>query len=439
MNNAFGGMGFPPEAPIVLEFPVVMFDPGSDLTPLKENIDKIVYGLTRWEPALKSKGIKYPPHVTIAGKDYEEAVTSMNRLFLKNLWGDGLPILPATRERVTWIMKGTDLPPDKAVGKILPRGGIATVEALAVNLAMAGGRPEYLPVLVAAVEAMVIPKQRHFHANSTTNSCYPIVIVNGPIARQIRLNSGYGCLGPSSEFPAGAAIGRALRLALLDIGGGIPGIGSMALYGGPARYTNIVFAEDEESLPKGWQQLSADFGYSKGKNTLVFHNVSGTSNVNRVSVGTEKSALAALNLFAAFMRIPNANNYFLDTYQGSPGVVLMAKNTARGLAGQGWTKEKIKAYLWENTRLPWAEIEKCGLAEDVQRHGIKKGEMVPITGKPENIMIIVAGGEQSQHGYWMQMGVSGQPTTAEIKLPAQEKWQELMKQAEKDLGPVPAR
>jgi hypothetical protein len=249
VNNAFGGMGFPPEAPIVLEFPVVMFDPGSDLTPLKENIDKVVYGLTQWVPTLKSKGIKYPPHVTVAGKDYEEAVTSMNRLFLKNLWGDGLPILPATRERVDWIMKGTDLPRDKAIGKILPRGGIATVEALAVNLAMAGGRPEYLPVLIAAVEAMVIPKQRHFHANSTTNSCYPIVIVNGPIAKQIRLNSGYGCLGPSSEFPAGAATGRALRLALLDIGGGIPGIGSMALYGGPARYTNIVFAEDEERTP----------------------------------------------------------------------------------------------------------------------------------------------------------------------------------------------
>ena len=133
MDNAFGGMGFPAEAPIVLEFPVVMFDPGSDLTPLKENIDKVVYGLTQWEPSTKSKGIKYPPHVIVAGRDYEDAMTNMNRLFLKNLWGDGLPILPATKERVDWIMKGTDLSRDKAIGKILPRGGIATVEALTVN------------------------------------------------------------------------------------------------------------------------------------------------------------------------------------------------------------------------------------------------------------------------------------------------------------------
>ncbi len=439
VNNAFGGMGFPPEAPLIIEFPVVMFDPGSDLTPLKENMDKIVYGLTKWEPSTKSKGIKYPPKVSVAGNNYEEALINLNRLFLKNLWGDGLPILPATKERVDWIMKGTDLPRDKVIGKILPRGGIATMEALAVSLAMTGGRPEYLPVLTAAVEAMVIPKQRHFHANSTTNNCFPVAIVNGPIAKQIRLNSGYGCLGPSSEYPAGAAIGRALRLVLLEVGGGIPGIGSMSLHGGPARYTNAIFAEDEDSLPKGWKQLSADFGYAKGKNTLVFHNVSGSSNVNRVSVGTEKTARTALDLFSAYMRVPNANNYFLDVYEGAPGIVVMAKNTAGGLADQGWTKEKIKTYLWENSRLPWSEIEKAGIQEDVLRNGIKKGELVPLTRKPENIMVVVAGGEQSQHGLWMQMGVSGLPTSAEIKLPAKEKWDELLRQAEKDLGPIPAQ
>jgi hypothetical protein len=325
------------------------------------------------------------------------------------------------------------------VGKVLPRGGIATVEALAVCLAMAGGRPEYLPVLLAAVEAMILPRQRHFHFNSTTNSCHPVVVVNGPVARQIRLNSGYGCLGPSSEYPAGAAIGRALRLVMLNVGGGVPGKGSMALFGGPGRYANVVFAEDEEGLPPGWKRINADFGYSQGMNTVIFHNVSGTVNINGTSVGNEASALKALNLIAAFMRVPNLNYYFLDTYDGCPGIALVSRSTAKGLAHAGWSKEKIREYLWENSKIPWSDVKKLGLGEEARAAGIPEGESLPITRKPENLMLGVAGGLQGQHSYWMQMGVSGWPTSAEIRRPENARWNELLKQALKDLGSMPGR
>src|SRR5450759_4534416 len=139
--------------------------------------------------------------------------------------------LPSNRSR------GTDLPRDRLLGKLLPKGGYATVESVAVAAAMAGCRPEYLPVLIAAVEATLDPRVYHQHMQSTTGNAHPAVIVNGPVARQIRVNSGYGCLGPSSVYPAGAAIGRALRLLLMNVGGAIPGTGSMAIHGGPARYT----------------------------------------------------------------------------------------------------------------------------------------------------------------------------------------------------------
>ena len=116
-----------------------MFLAGSDLTPVRENFDKIVYGLTKWTPNVKQKGVVYPADkITAVGRNYEEAVTNMNLLFLKNLWGDGLPLSPATEERVNWILTGTDLPRDKPIGKITPKGGIATPTTLAISLAMAG-------------------------------------------------------------------------------------------------------------------------------------------------------------------------------------------------------------------------------------------------------------------------------------------------------------
>ena len=196
VSNAFAGMGFSAESPSVYEFPMEMFLPASDLSPLRENIDKIVYGLTQWQPKNNKIKIVRPEMIAVEGADYQSAVDKMNALFLKNLWGDGLPLIPPTEERVSWILTGTDLRRDKVLGVVLPQAGIATVEAVAANLAMAGGRPEYLPVLIGAVEAMLDPASTHFHWSASTCSTYPAVIVNGAVARQLRINSGYGCMGP---------------------------------------------------------------------------------------------------------------------------------------------------------------------------------------------------------------------------------------------------
>ena len=101
--------------------------------------------------------MRQPDKIRIEANGYEAASDQMNQLFLRNTWGDGLPVSPPTRERVEWILKGTELPRDHIIGKIMPKGGIATVETIAVSLAMAGGRPEYLPVLIAAVDAFCRP------------------------------------------------------------------------------------------------------------------------------------------------------------------------------------------------------------------------------------------------------------------------------------------
>ena len=440
VRNAFAGMGFPPDAATVHEFPVEMFVAASDLTPINENIDKVVYGLTEWEPEIQEPGLYAAENITVTGKDYQEAFANMNLLWLKNMWGDGLPLLPATQESVNRILTGTDLSPDTMVGegKILPRGGIASVEALATVLAMAGGRPEYMPLLIAAVEAFTDPIQTHSAWNSTTSSCYPAFITNGPMAKQIRLSSGYGMLAPNPLYPAGASIGRAVRITLQAMGGAIAGIGTMALYGGPARYTGLVFAEDEAGNP--WGPLHVERGFAEGSNAVTVHTVASTVNVGSgVRYGTEEEALATLHFYAGFMSIPNGNYWGAPRYtEGSPGIVFLPRGYAQALANFGWSKEQIKADLWEFSKIPYDQMVRMGQQSRYEDLEVSEGEAAPITLKPENFMVIVAGGEQSGHGYWMQQGSVGGalPVSKEIKLPAN--WDELLEQAEQDLGPIPA-
>jgi len=438
------GLGFPAEAPSVYEFPIEMFFADSDLTPLKENIDKIVYGLTKWEPTIKEKGVFAAPKVTVTGGDYEKALTTMGHLFLKNLWSEGLPITPATKEKVDWILTGTDLSRDAIVGegKILPRGGVASVEAIAVALAMAGGRPEYLPVLIAAVEAFTKPEFGHESMNATTNSVAPAMIVNGPIAREIRLGSGYGCLGPHPIYPAGSAIGRASRLILLNLGGGIPGIGSMALFGG-FRVTNVVFAEDEAGLPEGWEPLAVDRGFPRGANVVTVTPVASQTNIAVANpIGTKEDNDATLWGVAKHMNPHSSNAHRKDVDTKKPdlaaGVVLLARGLAQTLAeASGYSKRDVKKVLWENTKIPWSEVVKVNLEQQAENAGISPGQDLPLTDNPDQLMIVVAGGEQSRHQLWMGVGHSNYTVvSAEIQLPAN--WDELLAQAEEDLGSLPA-
>lgn len=435
--NALGGMGFPIEAPVITEFPVTMMLPGGDQTPLRESIDKVIYGITKWRPKITAKGIFTPPKLTVTGKDYEEAVANTNYLFYKNLWSDGLPLLPPTEERVNWILTGTDLPRDTIVGegKIQTRGGICTVEGVAVCLAMAGGRPEYMPVLIAATDAMLDPLSQHGLMNATTCSGAPAVIVNGPVAKEIRVNSGYSCLGPSSEYPAGATIGRAMRFMLVAMGGGIPGQGSMAIYGGGFRYTNIVFAEDEDGLPKDWNPVSVEQGFPKGSNVVtVLAGIASQINLNGVRCLTEETAIKSMNSIGGSMK--QAGNW---DYVGPPGILLLARYAIQPLSDLGWTRKRVQEELWERSKVPVVDLGNYNEGQVEESPGLTGcTDPIPITSKPENIMIVCCGGEQSGHGEWMQVGHDPKAfVSREIKLPAKAKWDALLAQAETDLGPLP--
>jgi hypothetical protein len=432
LGNAFAGFGFPAEAPTTYEFPNPMFLPGSDLSPLRENIDKIVAGLTTWKPKVSTKGVYPAEPVTVQGADYAQFVANVNNLFLKNQWGDGLPLTPPTEAQVKWILTGTDLAPDTVIGSgaIMAKGGIPTVESLAVNLAMAGGRPEYLPVLIAAIDAMSQPDYRLVGSNPTTQNVFPAVIVSGPIDKQIRLSSGYGALGPDSLQPAGGPIGRAIHLVLQNLGGATPGVGTMAIYGA-MRYTEAVVAEDEEGLPKGWPSLAEDRGFPKGTNLVTVTPVGGAVNVNNTSTDST-DAKGAQDQF--LMRTANA---MLDRQHGTygndlAGLVLIPRTFAQALEGVGYSKLAVKTFLWENSKMSCELLTKIG-----HKGECTNGGPTPVVEKPEQMMVVIAGGAQSGHAYWMNPGMGTKVVSKEIQLP--KAWDELLKQAEIDLGPLPAR
>ena len=153
----------------------------------------------------------------------DAAFDAVNDYFYERGWTDGLPIVPPTQPRVEAMLKGMPWRrPEDVIYVVPPRMGIATVRQIAVNAVMAGARPEYLPVIVAALQAVSDPRYGLAHRQTTTHAGAPLIIVNGPVVQRLRINCGRGLFGPG--WRANAAIGRALRLILINIGGANTGV-----------------------------------------------------------------------------------------------------------------------------------------------------------------------------------------------------------------------
>jgi len=418
VGNAFGSFGLPTEAPYVMEFPHALFFENSDMTPLRENLDKIVYGLTKWQPKITKKGVYYPgENLKVQGLTYQDALENFNHLFLQKLWGDGLPLIPPTKERVAWIMTGTDQPFDAIVpgcGRVDPRGGVAAVGSMAICLAMAGGRPEYFPVFLAIVEAMTqtvdtdptgsVSGDWNLAAMAaTTRSTFPAFIVSGTIANQIRLGSGYGLLGPDPRHPASGPIGRAVRLTMQALGGSVAGIGTMSMYGG-MRFTNAIFAEDEEGLPKGWKSLGEWRGFARGANAVTGEPIGHFESIN-----LSTTAPSILETLAGAINRPTGSRPTRKDPDLSNGFMIFPDGAAKVLADAGYTREAVRQYMFE-----------------------KSGNFAST---PEQILFVVGGGEQAQHTYKMTASKQDSRVSRAIKLP--KNWDALLAQAEKDLGPNP--
>lgn len=184
--------------------------------------------------------------------------------FLEKHWSDGLPVVTPTEERLARLLAATKRDPNELVGNIPPAMEPATVRTVAVHALMAGCKPEYLPVVLGAIELMLREEFNLNGVQGTMHGVAPLMIVNGPYAKQIGLHGGNGCFGPG--FRANASIGRAIRLMLLNLGGGIPGVGSATVFSTPLRYTACL-TENTERSP--WETLAVSRGYSNDDNVIT--------------------------------------------------------------------------------------------------------------------------------------------------------------------------
>lgn len=423
----------------MVTFPMPIFLPQSDIAPVRARKQEFYEGLTRWKPAGSAAAPERGRMVALEAPDFEQALVRFNHLALANRWGDGLPLWPPTPQRVDWILRGAAAPRSQMLGKMPPRGGIASVEACAVALAMAGGRPEYLPVLLAAVEAFLDPAMNADQLQAASGSAFPVVIVNGPIRNQIRLNAGFGCLGPDPQHPAGASIGRALRLVQQNLGGALPGTGAMANYGG-MRYTNAVFAEDEEGLPAGWlPHGTARHGFAPGTNSISLAFASSATNIRRRSAKketAEEDALQGMHRMADFLRTPNLH-CIPGWNDGTPGVLMIPNIVAQRMAELGWTQRSIREFLWEHSKIPMAWLQRSGSVSWIEMDSspATRASLAldpwPIAAKPENLILTVAGGGHPTNSYWLQ-GYSPAVIGRAIALPPD--YDALLAEAERDLG-----
>jgi hypothetical protein len=320
--------------------------------------------------------------VCLESESTAELMTQAYEYAYEQGWTDGLPIIPATPEAVQRFVEAAGVPAETAIGIIPPRRGRATVEVLAVNAVMAGCRPEYMPVLMAALEGLTDEGFPLEFIQVTTNPMTPFLLLNGPIRQRLDINSGTGCLGPG--WRANATIGRAIRLVLQNVGGALPGVYSKASFASPLRYSYIC-GENEEENP--WSPFHVDRGFDPHDSTVT---VFKASNYCNISGGEGVGPDEILRQIASNMP---------PMYGGGDGaLLLLGVNHARSLHEAGLSKRDLQEKLWALARLPKDHFA-ADFAAMERAAGRGADDMVWRTEGPERIHIAVAGGPGPQDVY----------------------------------------
>lgn len=320
----------------------------------------------------------------------------INRMFHERRWTDGLPIVPPTRERVERMLTGTRRARDELISLVAPGFGEATVERIAINAVLAGARPDHLPVLIAAVQAMAEPKFNLQGVQATTNPVAVFLVVNGPITAKLDINGGFNCLGQGSW--SNAVLGRALRLILQNIGGALPGDMDRATQGQPGKYS-FCCAENEAANP--WQPLHVERGFAAETSTVTVIGAAGTVNMNTHA----KDAADIVRVIADTMAFAPSNDYWCG---GEPWLVL-APEHAEILKRDGMEKAELRRQLWEQSkmragRMAKKDFDRTAFSRREELGEIGPDTLLPISPSPEDIGLVVAGGVGTHTTYVPSFG-----------------------------------
>lgn len=308
-------------------------------------------------------------------------------------WTDGLPVVPPTEDLVKAMLACTPLETLHVLGVMEPVKGTVTVEKVAANAVMAGCRPDYFPVVLAAVKAVLQPQ---FHVGSTactTGGAAPVVIVSGAMAEQLGVNSGTACFG--GNVKANATIGRALRLTMRNLGGAKPDGMEKSTLAWPGKLS-MCFAENEARSP--WMPLREDFGYAADATTVCVLAVRG---IYPITEGVQETGLGVLETISAAMRVMGAPIYY---QMGVPVIVCLGPEHAAEIARAGFSKQQVREYLFEHCRLPIRDLRGRGYySAGCWPPSVDENDdnaLVPMVSDPGKFWVVVAGGD-GRHSAWM--------------------------------------
>ncbi len=391
-------------------------------------LDDIINALTRpIQDSEKEAGLKpkkaSPPTVTITADSLESAYEKFYQLFMDNDWGDGLPLVPPTPYNVKQMLKATSLAPDTVLGAIKAPDGNSilanvTVEKVAVNAVMAGAKPEYFPVIVAAMEGISDKRFSH-HVFSSDGSFNLFVAVSGPIAKKINMHSGTGLLGHGSR--ANNTIGRAVRLCMNNIGNLKPGKLDTALTGRASSHTFYVLAENDELSP--WTPYHTVRGH-RAEDSYVTVSGIGLGGDFTIYGGGTGGAWTVEDLLESIINKIAPNRLMFASYMPGIGagafarpfnyIFVLSPDTAQELKNMGFTRRSLQDYIIDKTSVPYeelseAEIEglKRRLSEKTEAFGgtdnipddripvfwenLKPGGKIPVIVSPEHLNIFISG------------------------------------------------
>ena len=344
-----------------------------------------------------------------ASLEAEDDFDAVNALMRSRGWSDGLPLIPPTAARVERMLAYCDRPWDQPVAKMAPRYGEATPLRLAANAVMAGCRPEYFPLLVLAIEAMCEEPFNLYAIQATTHLCAPLVIVNGPVVKELDINSGHNAFGPG--WQSNATIGRAIRLALVNIGGAIPGSGDMSTFGAPSKFSYLA-AENEAQSP--WEPLHVERGLPREASAVTVIGAECPRNVNDHESITAEGILTTI----AGTLVGTGTN---DIYYESQPLIVMGPEHARTVADGGYSKAGAKRYIHEHAHLPLGRFSKENIERRMRITWKEKyataGMDAPVymVQKPEDILIAVIGGA-GKHSAVIQTFGATKAVTRALKL-----------------------
>ena len=303
-------------------------------------------------------------------------------------WTDGLPVVPPTEQRVKEFIERSGRPSDEVVGELPERRREITVDKVAANAVMAGCLPEYMPVVLAATEAMLEPIFNLVGPSSSMGGSAILSIVNGPIAKELNINSRNNLFGPGNR--ANATIGRAVRLILMNACAAIPGVFDRSVIGHPGKYTYCIAEADTEthSTP-----LHVERGFSPAESTVTVF--AGESPRQIRAVGHPEPIMMAIADVASSL----GSNMSTSGSVGDTGIGVRQGQIVVSLAGNSslwkdWTKSQIKEYLFNRTQRSVADLK----AAMVLKGALEPNDgqiMIPLIPEPDDILLIFAGGEES--------------------------------------------